>query len=306
MAIAPEAPPKRPWQKGQWEATFGVPQPTKLREQWPKGKRIAITLSFDTQGDVDAAIPGSTGCWKSGHINYADLTQRQYDMTAALHRMLDMLEEYKIAATFPICGVTAEWYPESIREIKSRGHEVAVHGHWHTLLHTLSAEEEREEIEKATRAVTQALGEPPKGWVSPVFSITPRTLPIIEELGYLWDSDFHNADMPYILRHGDKQIVELPVGLNDWDLYLMQDALGARMGGVPYGSPSHVTDVLCSQFDQLYKESAREPRVFHYTMHPKITGRPYRAWGLSKFIEHVQKHEGVWFTTCSELAQLCV
>jgi peptidoglycan/xylan/chitin deacetylase (PgdA/CDA1 family) len=306
VAVTTEAVPARHWRKGEWEETFGVPQPTKLRQNWPAGRRIAITFTFDTQSDVDAAVPGSTGRWKTGHVNYADLTQRQYDTTVAVGRVLELLGEYDVKATFPVCGVTAEWYPETVQAIKAAGHEVAVHGHWHTLLHTLSPQEERAEIESATRAVTEVLGERPKGWVSPVFSITPRTLPIIEELGYLWDSDFHNADMPYILRHGDKQIVELPVGLNDWDLYLMQDALGARMGGVPYASPSHVTDVLCSQFNQLYKESAREPRVFHYCMHPKITGRPYRAWGLSQFIEYAKNHDGVWFTTCSELAQLCV
>jgi hypothetical protein len=78
------------------------------------------------------------------------------------------------------------------------------------------------------------------------------------------------------------------------------------MGGVPYSSPSHVTDVLSSQFDMLYQESADAPRMMQYCMHPKITGLPYRAWGLQKLIEHMKSHDGVWFCTMEELAALCV
>ncbi|HUZ69758.1 MAG TPA: polysaccharide deacetylase family protein [Candidatus Saccharimonadales bacterium] len=305
MAVTESARRKR-WHRDDWASTFGVEKETKLEENWPAGTRVAVVLSFDTQGDVDAAIPGTTGTWKNGAVNFADLTQRQYDIRCGVPRILELLAEHGVKATFPICGITAEWYPETVREIQAAGHEVAVHGHWHLLFNTLAPEEQRRDIEDGTKAVADALGEQPKGFVSPVFSTTSDSFDKMLELGYLWNSDFDNDDLPYLLEKNGKTIVQLPVGLNDWDLWLMQDALGARMGGVPYASPSNVTDVLTSQFDQLYKESAREPRIFHYTLHPKITGRPYRAWSLGKFIEHAKSHDGVWFCTASDVAKLCV
>lgn len=303
--VSAQVPPQT-WQKSDWEAGFGTQREANFSDHWPEGTKIAVTLTFDTQADVDAAVPGTTGRWNTGHINYADLTQRQYDTRRGVQRILDLLAGFGIKATFPVCGLTAEWYPSTIQTIAEHGHELAVHGYSHVLLHNLTEPEVRNEIETATRAVESAVGKTPAGWVSPVFSVTPYALGVVEELGYQWNSDFHNDDLPYIIENKGRQIVELPVGLNDWDLYLLNDTLGARMGGVPYASPSHVTDILKSQFDQLYLEAESEPRVFHYCMHPKISGRPYRARGLAEFIEYVSGFDGVWFCTCGELASLCM
>jgi hypothetical protein len=89
-------------------------------------------------------------------------------------------------------------------------------------------------------------------------------------------------------------------------LSLIQVPESVGMGGVPYSSPSHVTDILSSQFDMLYLESESGPRMMQYCMHPKITGVPYRAWGLQRLIEHMHSRDGVWFCTMEELADLCV
>jgi peptidoglycan-N-acetylglucosamine deacetylase len=297
--------PETSWQKEDWEASFGRRE--EVEWQLPAGTRMVVTLTFDTQGDVDAAIEGTTGRWKNGEINYADLTQRQYDVTAGIARVLRVLDEHNIKATFPTCGLTAEWYPGVVETIRDRGHELAVHGHTHALLHTLKDAEIEEEIDLATQSISKVVGGSPKGWVSPVFSITPFAFREVLQHDYAWNSDFHNDDVPYILNLDGRRIVQLPVGMNDWDLYLLNDVLGARMGGVPYASPSHVTDILVSQFDQLYSESSEQsPRVFHYCMHPKITGRPYRMHGFQKFLAHAMDQSGVVFMRCGDLAAACI
>ena len=64
------------WHRDDFVETFGEWLPGRFRENWPPGTRIAVVLTFDTQGDIDAAIPGrSNGTWQ-GHddkINYVDL-----------------------------------------------------------------------------------------------------------------------------------------------------------------------------------------------------------------------------------------
>lgn len=297
------------WSRTAWRETFGVERATTLAERWPEGIRMAVLLTFDTQGDVDAAIPGyqlNTCFWAEGKINFCDLTQRQYDTRRGVYRVLEILRKYELRATFPVTGLTAEWYPEVVQAIVADGHEIATHGYRHVPLFRLDRDEEREEIEAATKAVATASGRTPVGWRSPMYSTTPNTIELLAENGYLWNSDFHNDDLPYLLEAAGKTIVEIPAGLDDWELSLLQVPESVGMGGVPYSSPSHVTDVLVSQFNMLYQESADGPRMMQYCMHPKITGLPYRAWGLQQLIEHMKSYEGVWFCTMEELAALCV
>src|SRR5690606_9038058 len=91
-----------------------------------------------------------------------------------------------------------------------------------------------------------------------------------------------------------------------WELNLIQVPENVAMGGVPYASAAHVTDILTSTFNTLYQESEREPRVMQYCMHPKISGVPYRARGLDAIIRHMQSHDGVRFMTMEEVARLCI
>lgn len=297
------------WHRAKWGETFGAELPTKLAQNWPEGVRIAVMLTFDTQGDVDAAVPGyqhSSGFWREGAINYCDLTQRQYDTRRGVQRILEILARHEIRATFPTTGITAEWYPEIAEAIVEGGHELAVHGYRHVPLHTLDAEGERAEIEAATAAIQNVLGHQPHGWRSPMYSTTPNTIQILTELGYLYNSDFHNDDMPYLLENDGRTIVEIPAGLDDWMLNLIQVPENVGMGGVPYSSPSHVTDVLSSNFDMLYLEAASEPRVMQWCMHPKITGMPHRAWGLEQVIKHMRSHAGVRFCAMEDVARLCL
>jgi peptidoglycan/xylan/chitin deacetylase (PgdA/CDA1 family) len=297
------------WSRTAWTETFGAERPTLLSERWPDGVRVAVLLTFDTQGDVDAAIPGyqlNTCYWAEGKINFCDLTQRQYDTRCGVYRILEILRRYQIKATFPVTGLTAEWYPEVVDAIAADGHEIATHGYRHVPLFRLDRDEERQEIEAATRAVATTSGRTPAGWRSPMYSTTPNTIELLAEAGYVWNSDFHNDDLPYLLETGGRTMVEIPAGLDDWELSLIQVPESVTMGGVPYSSPRHVTDILVSQFNMLYQESVNAPRIMQYCMHPKITGQPYRSWGLQQVIEHMRSHEGVWFCSMEELAALCL
>lgn len=296
------------WHRDMWERTFGREIPVDLTSNWPDGVRIAVMLTFDTQGDVDAAVPGyqnSSGFWRDGAINYVDLGQRQYDTRRGVQRILDILARHEIRSTFPTTGITVEWYPEVAEAILAGGHELAVHGYRHVPLFNLSEDEERAEIEAATEAIRRVMGEMPRGWRSPMYSTTPNTIRLLTEAGYLYNSDFHNDDLPYLLENDGETIVEIPAGLDDWMLNLMQVPENVGMGGVPYSSPAHVTDILTSNFDMLYLEAADSPRLMQWCMHPKITGMPHRSWGLEQVIGHIKSHDGVWFCAMEDVARLC-
>lgn len=281
---------------------------TNLATNWPDDADIAICLTFDTQGAIDGLRQyhaGATSRWPNGDPNWWDYTERSYGIRTGLPRILDMLDRYDITGTFPTCGMTAEWYPDAIAEIAERGHEVSNHSYSHELLVDLDEEEERDEITRSAEAIEAVTGEAPTGWRSPVYSTSTRTLDLLLEANYLWDSSFFNYDTPYILSDGERELVEIPSHLDDWSLYLQSDEVAMHMGGLPKGTPDGVLDVLASEFDCLYEEARRtgDPRTFIYTMHPKITGRPHRAAGLERFIQYVHDKPGVWFTSVGDIAE---
>lgn len=296
------------WTSDRFEETFGTRLAGRFSERWPAGTRVAVLLTFDTQGDVDAAVPnyvaGQTCFWSSGEINYCDLTMRLYDVLEGVPRVLRVLREHGVKATFPTCGLTAEWYPEMVRAIAADGHEVAVHGFYHAPMSELTPDEQRDEIARATEAIATASGARPAGWRCPLYSITDHTLDQLRDLGYLWNSDFHDSDFPYVLRKDGRDIVEIPAGHDDWTMFLQYAPGSPQMGGTPYGTYDGVFGTLKAEFDLLYRESEREPRVFQYCMHPKITGRAFRAAVLSDLIDYMKAREGVWFATCREIAEL--
>lgn len=279
-----------------------------LAESFPADAELAICLTFDTQGAIDALTGYQTTTWASGAPNWWDYSERSYGIRNGLPRILDLLDMYDITGTFPTCGKTAEWYPDAIRDIVDRGHELACHTYSHRLLFELDAEEERREVSKATRVLAEVTGERPVGWRSPVYSSSNRTIDLLTDYDYVWDSSFFNHDIPYILEGEESSIIEIPSHLDDWGLYLMNPGndTGMHMGGVPRGTTHGVLSVLKAEIDWLHEEAIRkgEPRVFNYTMHPKISGRPHRTKGLAEFIEYAQEKDGVWFATCGELAEL--
>lgn len=295
------------WSRTSWEEEFGGRRATNILKKWPATWRIAVLVSFDTQADIDAARANyQTTMRADGSVNFVDQMERQYEVVAGIRRILGILDKWKVAATFPTCGMTAEWYPNSVREIHRAGHEVAVHGYSHRQMQSFKGEALAAEVAAATAAVSGAIGTKPAGWRSPVYSSTGATLDTLIEAGYAWDASYPNCDLPYWIDRGAGSILALPACLDDSNMYLLRtSSFTTHAGGNFYASPEQVFSSWRCEFDVLYEESASEPRVFTLTMHPRISGRPFRAWALDRLLGHMRRHPGVAFATCSEVADLC-
>ncbi len=120
---------------------------------WPDHNRIAVTLTFDFQGGEDVRPLAN------GKINHEEYTQAEYGPNTAVWRILRILEDEGVKATFLTCGGIAERYPEAVKAIVAKGHEVAGHGYHHEVARDLAREEERTSLGKppgssrTTRAV---------------------------------------------------------------------------------------------------------------------------------------------------------
>lgn len=106
-------------------------------------------------------------------------------------RVLDLLDEYALKATFFVLGWVAERKPRIVREILRRGHELASHGFWHQLVYRQTPREFRADIVRAKGLLEDISGNAVYGYRAPSYSITERSLwalDILMEEGFRYDS----------------------------------------------------------------------------------------------------------------------
>jgi len=106
-------------------------------------------------------------------------------------RVLDIIDKYSVNGTFFILGWVAERYPEIVKEIDRRGHEVACHSYCHRLVYNMTPEEFREDTRKAKAIIEGIIGKEISGYRAPSYSITENSiwaLKILAEEGFEYDS----------------------------------------------------------------------------------------------------------------------
>jgi polysaccharide deacetylase family protein (PEP-CTERM system associated) len=118
-----------------------------------------------------------------------------------VHAVLDFLDEIEASSTFFLLGMTASRYPELVREVVARGHEIACHGFGHGRVYSMTPEEFRSDVERSAAVIEDLTGNRPTGYRAPAFSFTRDTVwayGILAELGFRWDSSQY--DSPRISR----------------------------------------------------------------------------------------------------------
>ena len=110
-------------------------------------------------------------------------------------RLTDNGEQKEVRTTFFILGWLAERLPHLVREIHSRGHEVASHGYCHNLCNEESWENLRADLSDSKKLLEDIIGAPVFGYRAPSFSIDDDVLKIIEDSGYLYDSSYNSFGM---------------------------------------------------------------------------------------------------------------
>lgn len=115
----------------------------------------------------------------------------EYRAEANTRRVLDILSQEKVRATFFILGWVAKRSPQLVRDIHAAGHEVACHGLTHQTVYTQTPDVFRAETREAKQRLEDATGAPVRGYRAATYSITARSLwalDILEDLGFRYDS----------------------------------------------------------------------------------------------------------------------
>lgn len=106
-------------------------------------------------------------------------------------KTLELLDQTQSKATFFVLGTVAEHYPDLVKEILGKGHEVASHGYSHQLVYNMSAQAFEDDLKISLNHLAKAGCSDIRGYRAPYWSITKKSLwalEILQKLGFEYDS----------------------------------------------------------------------------------------------------------------------
>ncbi len=269
---------------------------------WPDGNQCCVCLSFDV--DAEWVFMGNDPKI-AGMPRRLSLGRYEWD-SKALTRILDILDEYRIKATFFVPGINAENHPDFMQAFHSRGHEVACHNWKHENIAGLSKEEEKERLLATVKAIEKATGKRPVGNRTAGGDLSPNTLDLLWENGFLYDSSLRGSDMPYRLKKPGSMkedgLVEVPSYYDMDDFHLFADYPGIAAYHARMQGPQTGYDMWTMAFDGFYKFGLCYMTMFH----PQIIGKPGYIMLLDRVLNYIKKFPRVWFATAEEIAKYWV
>jgi peptidoglycan-N-acetylglucosamine deacetylase len=212
------------------------------------------------------------------------------------YRILDLLDEFGIKSTWFVPGHTADTYQDAVAEVFQKGHEIGHHGYCHENPVGLDEPQERKVLEMGLQSLERVTGTRPRGYRSPSWDLSPSTIDLLLEYGFLYDSSMMGNDFsPYWCRQGDSydyvspyrfgqpvDLVEMPVtwGLDDFPAFEYVSLPNKLYPGLR--SPEHVYDIWMGDFKYMIEHVP--DGIFILTMHPQVIGRGHRMLFLERML----------------------
>ncbi|WP_249977731.1 polysaccharide deacetylase family protein [Vreelandella olivaria] len=269
----------------------------RLEPLWPNSKKGCMALAFDLDGPTgDAMLNHSIWC------NPEYFSFGGYGPFRALGRLLDLLDDFTLPATFFVPAWVIKTWPNQCKEIVERGHEIGYHGYKHESFFTLDREQQFRVMEKSQHIFWKYLGQQAKGFRTPSGDWHKDTLSILSDFGVIYSSSMRGDDRPYLIHlNNNHPLVELP---GKWELDDYSSIAYTRNPNFPAGLDRTASYRLtlenwCFEFDGAMDEGLFLTTLFH----PKIIGKPGRLIILEKYFEHICGRNDVWFAKGKNVAE---
>lgn len=247
-----------------------------------------ICLSFD----FDAV-----SLWMYRDMVTATPVSRGEFGVTAVPRILNLLKSRGLTATFFVPGHTIVSFPAACEQIAAEGHEIALHGWAHENVASMDESAERAILERSFADASRLIGSPPKGYRSPAWDLSGKTLSLLSEMGLVYDSSLMSDDYrPFHPRIGDSippnqamqfgevsRLVELPIS---WTVDDYPQFEYLRMPGTVLPGLRRPEDVFANwSADIEYMERDFDRGVLTVTFHPQVIGRGHRILGLERWLD---------------------
>jgi putative urate catabolism protein len=279
---------------------------TPPNSKWPMQARIAVqfVINYEEGGESCilhgdqtsetflSEIVGAVPLNGLRHLNMESCYE--YGSRAGFWRLHRMFTQRNIPVTVYGVAMALERNPEAVTAMLEADWEIATHGYRWIDYKYFSEEAEREHLGKAIAIHTQVTGSRPLGWYIGCNSQYTRKL-VVEEGGFLYDSDSYADDLPYWVYDYSKPHLVIPYTLDNNDMRF------ATTQG--FNSGEQFFCYLKDAFDVLYAEGETAPKMMNIGLHCRLVGRPGRAASLARFLDYLQHHEKVWLCRRIDIAR---
>ena len=258
---------------------------------------VCLSFDFDTMSAFIAR----------GMTTPTPLSRGEFGAIGA-RRILDSLATRGVHATWFIPGFTIETYPAECEAIVAAGHEIGHHSWAHIPPAAQSRDEEEADLARANEAIARLCGRKALGYRSPSWDLSPHTLDLLLEHGFLYDSSLMGGDYwPYRVRRGDRcalgepyhfgsetELLEMPI---DWSLDDLPHFEYLRTTRAIHPGLQPARAVMDSWLDEfLYMKKTIDWGALTYTMHPYIIGRGYRMLAFEELVDRLVREGAVFMT----------
>jgi putative urate catabolism protein len=274
--------------------------------RWPGGARIAVqfVINFEEGGeraifhgdatseafltDVLGALP-----WPGKrHMNVESMFE--YGSRAGFWRLWRQFKSRRLPATVFGVASALDRNPEIVAAMRETNWDIACHGLKWIDYKDFSYAEEREHFAEAIRLHTTSTGRRPLGWYTGRTSEHTLKL-VLEDGGFLYSSDSYADDLPYWVNGPKGPHLIIPYSLDANDMRFINPQ--------GFSDGESLFNYLRDSFDFLYEEGAESPKMMSIGLHCRLAGRPGRAAGLVRFLDHIAKFDRVWIASRLDVAQ---
>lgn len=261
---------------------------------WPNHARVALWVIPNIEFFSLEERPGGSGAGKVPDVPL--WSSRDYGNRVGVFRLMEVLDRHRIRATVALNSDVCARHPVIIEEGQARQWEWMGHNRTNTRrLNEAALGEEPNIIRDSLATIAKATGARPTGWLGSGLQETWDTLDLLAGEGVEYVCDWCNDDQPYLMNlESRRSIVSIPYShdINDKPAFEQM-----------HRTASEFQEMICRQFDVLYREGKDSGRVMAIAIHPYLTGMPYRIGAFDAALEYICRHEGVWRATGSEIAR---
>ncbi len=278
--------------------------PGQPQGSWPNGAFLALNIALNVEEgsersplEGDSANEGLSEVPRTLSPGVRDLATEsvyEYGSRVGALRLLRLFDRIGVEITVFAAAQALERNAPVAEAIALSPHEVCAHGYRWTEAWTMDGEQEREAIARAVASIEASVGKRPVGWYSRWMRSERTRRLLVEEGGFIYDSDAYNDDTPYYVKVGSADHLVVPYSLTYNDAQYSYGHLA---------SPSDFTDLTVRAASYMLAEDDGVPRLLSIGLHPRLSGQPGRASAVEETVDRILGLGNVWIATRRQIAE---
>ena len=278
-----------------------------INPKWPNNAKVAVqfVLNYEEGGEncilhgdnaSEAFLSEIVGAKPYEGVRHMSMESLyEYGSRVGVWRILRLFKEFDIPITVFAVALAIARNKELANYLVEHNYDICAHGFRWIDYQYVDENTERNHIKDCISMLTEFIGKRPEGWYTGRNSPNTRRL-IIEEGGFLYDSDSYDDDLPYWENSFDTEkkhlIIPYTLDVNDMRFASPQG----------FNSGDQFFNYLKDSFDALYKEGETSPKMMSVGMHARILGRPGRIMAMRRFLEYIKTFDNVWLCSRRDIA----